>query len=191
MARTHSENKYVKSVWSYVNSSFIAKRHWDRVELVHVLSWFTFCPSLETTNLNDIYGPWWCALVLSVWPMGHQHLEARRSWRRVKKLQKTPVWGGMRNSVIVCDRAVRLDQWIASMWKNDTRGLCVWGKKRQKPPIVWWKTCLSTSENPLEVEEYDHCSVSSHDQAGGSLVLVRRDNMHWFWWGVAAHDAAE
>ena len=38
MARTHSENKYVMSVWSCVNSEFTVKPNWDRVELVHVLS---------------------------------------------------------------------------------------------------------------------------------------------------------
>jgi len=44
MARTHSANKYVISVWSCVNGHFTAKRLWDRVELVQILSWFTFCP---------------------------------------------------------------------------------------------------------------------------------------------------
>jgi len=64
-------------------------------------------------------------------------------WRHVDlgdgvKTDKTPQSG--------C--AVGLDQWVASMWRNDTRGLGVWGKKRQKTLVLWWKTCLSASENP-------------------------------------------
>jgi len=43
---THPENKCVLSVWSCVNGNFTTKPHWDRVELVNVLSWFTFCPWL-------------------------------------------------------------------------------------------------------------------------------------------------
>ena len=44
MAMTLSENKYVMSVWLCVNGRFTAKPHWDRVKLVHILFWFTFCP---------------------------------------------------------------------------------------------------------------------------------------------------
>ena len=46
MARTHSGNKFVMSVWSCVNGRFTGKRHLDCVELVHVLSWLSFCPWL-------------------------------------------------------------------------------------------------------------------------------------------------
>jgi len=46
MAGTHSENKFVMSVWSCVNGHFTTKPHWDRVKLVNVLSWFMFCPWL-------------------------------------------------------------------------------------------------------------------------------------------------
>ena len=36
-----------------------------------------------------------------VWTMGHQHLEARGSWRMCKKRPKPPFWQGTRNSVCV------------------------------------------------------------------------------------------
>jgi len=52
IAKTHSENKYVMSVWSCVNGHFTAKPHWSRVEFVHVFSWFTFCPWLGPTDLR-------------------------------------------------------------------------------------------------------------------------------------------
>ena len=42
MARTHSGNKYAMLVWSCVNGHFTGKRHWDRVKLVQVLTWFRF-----------------------------------------------------------------------------------------------------------------------------------------------------
>jgi len=42
MARSHSGNGYITSVWSGVNGHFMRKRHWDRVKLVLVLTRFTF-----------------------------------------------------------------------------------------------------------------------------------------------------
>jgi len=84
---------------------------------------------------------------LGAWPMGHQHLEECRSWVGVKKRPKPPILRGTKNSitVMVCARAVGLDQWVASIWRNDAKGLGVWGKKRQKPPVLCWQTCLSAS----------------------------------------------
>jgi len=52
MARMHSGNTYVMSVWSCVNDHFTGKRHGDRVSLSWVSSWFmfghglSFCPGL-------------------------------------------------------------------------------------------------------------------------------------------------
>jgi len=52
LTRTHSENKYVMSVWSCVHGHFTAKPYWSRVEFVQVLSWITFCPWLGSTDLR-------------------------------------------------------------------------------------------------------------------------------------------
>jgi len=51
MGMTNSGNKHVMSILSFVNVRFKGKRHWDRLELVPILSWFLFCPWLGSSNL--------------------------------------------------------------------------------------------------------------------------------------------
>jgi len=41
--RTIFGNKHVMSVWSCVSGHFTGLRHWDCVEMVHMLTWFDWC----------------------------------------------------------------------------------------------------------------------------------------------------
>jgi len=57
--------------------------------------------------------------------MGRQHLEACKSWRRGQNRQNSQILRGTKNSVMVCARAVGLDQWVTRIRKNDNKGLGV------------------------------------------------------------------
>jgi len=51
MESTNSGNKHVMSILSFVNVHLMGNCHWDRLELVPVLSWFLFCPWLVAAAL--------------------------------------------------------------------------------------------------------------------------------------------